>query len=75
VEDFYLFEIVGLRVITEDGEEVGMVEEVMETKANDVYVIRKDDGSELLLPAIESVIRDINFDEEVIVVALPEWDN
>ena len=74
-EEFYLFELVGLRVTTEAGVEVGIVEEVMETKANDVYVIRKDDGSELLLPAIESVILDINFDDEVIVVVLPEWDN
>ena len=73
-DEFYLFELIGMRVVTEDNEFLGTLREVMETKANDVFVIQKDDESpELLLPVIDSVILDIDFEEEVITVTLPEW--
>lgn len=72
--EFYLFELIGMRVNTEDSEFLGTIHEVMETGANDVYVVKKQsDPAELLLPAIESVILDINFDAEEITVKLPEW--
>lgn len=73
-DEFYLFELIGMRVVSEEDEFLGTLREVIETKANDVFVIQKDDESEeLLLPVIDSVILDIDFEEEVITVRLPEW--
>ena len=72
--EFYLYKLIGMRVLTEDSDYLGTIQEVMETGANDVYVVKKQsDSAELLLPAIESVILDINFDTEEVTVKLPEW--
>ena len=52
----YVFEIVGLDVETEAGEHVGRVVDVLSMPANDVYVVDRD-GEEVLLPAIQDLIR------------------
>jgi 16S rRNA processing protein RimM len=57
--EYFLHEIEGLVVQTEDGRELGRVEEVLRTGANDVYVVRGPLG-ELLIPAIEDVVRSID---------------
>jgi 16S rRNA processing protein RimM len=55
----YVFEVVGLRVITEAGQEVGTVREVLRTGSNDVYIVRGGDR-EYLIPAISSVVLSID---------------
>lgn len=56
---YYHFDLIGLRVVTADGGELGTVEEIIETGANDVYVVRGA-GKEVLIPAIKSVVVDID---------------
>ncbi len=51
----YVFEVLGLRVLTEAGEELGTVAEILRTGSNDVYVVRGA-GREYLIPAISSVV-------------------
>ncbi len=51
----YVFEVVGLRVETEQGEVLGTVAEILRTGSNDVYVVRGTRG-EVLIPAIASVV-------------------
>ena len=53
--EYYHHQIVGLSVVSDDGEALGTVTEILETGANDVYVVQGPHG-ELLLPAIKSVI-------------------
>lgn len=55
-------EIIGLTVETTAGQILGRVSRVISTGANDVYFVRRDDGSEVLLPAIRQVIKDIDLD-------------
>lgn len=69
---YYLFEIVGLQVITSDGEPLGTVVDVLQTGANDVYVVRDEAGRELLIPALKSVVLQISPEASRMVVALPE---
>lgn len=52
---YYHFELVGLRVVTTEGRWLGILEEVIETGANDVYVVRGG-GKEVLVPALASVV-------------------
>ncbi len=66
---YYLFEIVGLRVRTVDGRSLGVVAEVMQGPANDVYVVRGD-GGEILIPALREVVRQIDRNAGEMVVAL-----
>ena len=68
---YYFHQLIGLEVVTEEGEALGRLEEVVETGANDVYVVKNDQG-EVLLPAIKSVIRQIDLEAGVMTVHLLE---
>jgi 16S rRNA processing protein RimM len=66
---FYWHQIVGLRVVTTDGEEIGTVADILETGANDVYVV-KGGGQERLIPAIKHVVKSIAPERGEMVVSL-----
>ena len=70
-EEFFHFQLLGLQVRTENGEELGSIREILQTGSNDVYLVEKD-GAELLLPAISQVIRRVDLDEGVMVVKMLE---
>jgi len=67
---FYHWQILGLEVVTEEGELLGKVDQILETGANDVYMVRDEAGGELLIPAIESVILQTNLPQGQILVRL-----
>ena len=69
-DEYYLFEIVGLRVRTEDGRLLGVVTEVARSLAHDVYVVRGGKG-EILVPALKTVVREIDLDRGRMTVELP----
>lgn len=58
--EYYHHQILGMQVITDEGRELGAVVQILETGANDVYIIRPEAGPEILLPAIDDVILEIN---------------
>ena len=64
----YVADLIDLKVVTDEGQVLGYLTEVMETGANDVYVVETEDGKELLLPAIRDCILDVDLDEEVMTV-------
>ena len=64
----YVADLIDLKVVTDDGHVLGYLTEVMETGANDVYVVETEDGKELLLPAIRDCILDVDLEEEVMTV-------
>lgn len=59
-DEYFIADLMGLRVLNEAGEEIGILREVMETGANDVYVIDLKDGRELLLPAIKECVLGVD---------------
>ena len=70
--EYYHFQLIGMKVETESGEHLGQIVEVLETGANDVYVVRGAQG-EVLLPAVDDVILDLDLDlKRMIVRLLPE---
>jgi 16S rRNA processing protein RimM len=66
----YKHELIGLTVMVDDGNKLGVLNEVLETGANDVYVVQKEDGKEILLPAIPDVVLEINMGDRVMKVHL-----
>jgi 16S rRNA processing protein RimM len=77
-DEFYWYQLQGLRVQTEDGRFLGTLEEVFPTGSNDVFVVRKE-GKELLIPATEEVVARVNLEDRVLVIRpleglLPEND-
>lgn len=61
--EHYIPDLIGLKVIREDGSEVGELTDVLFTGANDVYVTRTKEGKDLLIPAIPQCIKDVNVEE------------
>jgi len=70
-DEYYWSDLMGLHVVDENDESLGRIESIFPTGSNDVYVC-KHDGREILLPAVESVIKKIDLVRRVIVVSLPE---
>ena len=68
----YQYELFGFKVVDENGNPLGELVEIIETGANDVYVVRDDSGKEILLPAIPSVILDLDPARRLIRVHLLE---
>ncbi len=67
---FYYFQLEGLRVIDEEKGELGIMAEVIETGANDVYVVRREGRKDLLLPAIPQVIKKIDLEGKTMLIHL-----
>lgn len=69
--EYFHYQLIGLRVITSEGEELGEISEIIETGSNDVYVVSGEKG-ELLVPAIAQVVRNVDLANQVMVVSLLE---
>jgi len=67
-DEYYVADLIDMTCIDEEKNIKGTLTDVMETGANDVYVINLDDGRELLLPAIKECVLDIDFDKEMIKI-------
>ncbi len=67
---YYHGDILGLAVVSSDSENLGQVVDILQTGANDVYVVRDAENHELLLPAIAAVIREIDLASGRLVVDL-----
>ncbi len=57
---YYQHDILGLQVLTLDGEEIGQIVDIIATGSNDVYSVKKPEGSHVLIPAIKDVIKHID---------------
>jgi len=68
---YYWDDIIGLNVYTTDGDLLGKVESIIQTGSNDVYIV-KNEEKEVLIPALESVVLDIDLDQKTMKVQLPE---
>jgi 16S rRNA processing protein RimM len=64
---YYHDQIIGLRAVSTAGEDLGVIEAILPTGSNDVYVAR-DGTRELLIPAIRDVVRDIDLDAGTLTV-------
>ncbi|HEY3345363.1 MAG TPA: ribosome maturation factor RimM [Anaerolineaceae bacterium] len=72
--EYYYHQLIGLQVIDESGAVLGVLEQILETGANDVYVVKPEDGPEVLLPAIESVILSVDLQNRRMTVRPQTWD-
>ncbi len=71
-DEFYFHEIIGCEVVSEDGELIGTVKEILTPGANDVWVVARKGKKDALIPYIASVVKDININEKKIEIDLME---
>lgn len=67
---YYIADLIGLDVYTEDGDFIGRVDDIYNTGSNDIYVIKNDDGTQKVLPGIKDVIKKIDIENRKIIVNL-----
>lgn len=67
-DENFVADLIGLSVVTDEGETLGVMKDVMFTGANDVYVVERENGKELLLPAIKDCILDVDLEAGVMKV-------
>jgi 16S rRNA processing protein RimM len=67
----YLYQLIGLKVVTVEGKLLGVIDDVLDTGANDVYVV-KDGVREILIPAIEEVVKEVSLDRGEVKIKLME---
>jgi 16S rRNA processing protein RimM len=67
---YYHFQVLGMRVWTDEGFDLGTVTEIVATGSNDVYVVRRG-NAEVLIPALSDIINKVDTDKGVIIVTMP----
>lgn len=69
-DEYYIADLLGMSVVLEDGQEFGTLKDVMETGANDVYIIDSAEHGEVLLPAVKECILDVDLEKNVMTIHL-----
>ena len=69
---YYIVDLLECNVVTIDGENLGKMDDIFNTGSNDVYVVKNEEGKQILLPAIKEVIKDVDIPNKKITVKLME---
>ena len=69
---YFIVDLLGMEVYSVDNILLGIVYDIFPTGSNDVYVIKDELGKQILIPALKSVIKNIDFENQKIIVELPE---
>lgn len=67
-DEYFVADLIGSHVVTDEGEAFGTLKDVLATGANDVYVVSRQDGTEALLPAIKDCVKAIDMEQKKITV-------
>jgi len=66
-DTFYIFDIIGMKVETEEGQNLGTIKDIIKTGSNDVYVVAGE-TKQYLIPALKDIVRSIDKDQKVMVI-------
>ncbi len=67
---YYIVDMIGLDVYTDENELLGKLEDIFNTGSNDIYVVKNELGKQILLPAIDEVLKEIDMDNKKVIVHL-----
>lgn len=67
-DEYFIADLIDMEVVTEDGEFFGRMKDVLVTGANDVYIVTREDGTEVLLPAIKQCVKSVDMEQGRITV-------
>ncbi len=69
-DEYFITDLIGLSVVTDEKEEIGILSDVLQTGANDVYVVSQKGQKDILIPAIHECILDVDLKEHTMEVHL-----
>ena len=67
---YYIVDMIGLEVYTDEGEKLGILDDVFNSGSSDIYVVKNELGKQILLPAIEDVVKKIDMEQRKMIVHL-----
>ena len=70
-DEFYLVDLIDMNVVTTEGENIGKITDVFSTSAHDIYVVNEGEN-EIMIPAVDEFVQEVNFEERVVTVKLIE---
>ena len=68
---YFIVDLIGLEVYTDEGKFLGKVDDIYNTGANDIYVVKDELGKQILLPGIKEVIKEVKLDDRIVVHLIP----
>lgn len=68
--EYFIADLIGMQVVSDEGEELGEISDVLQTGANDVYVIQKEKKADILVPAIKDCIINVDLEQNIMTVHL-----
>ena len=68
--EYFIADLIGLKVESDEGEDLGILSDVLQTGANDVYVLSKEGEDDILLPAIKECVKEVDIENGTILVHL-----
>ncbi len=69
-DEYFIADLIGMRAVSDKGEELGEICDVLQTGANDVYVVKKEGSGELLVPAIKDCICSVDIEQRIMIIHL-----
>lgn len=70
-DEFYLVDLIDMNVVTVEGENIGKITDVFSTAAHDIYVVNEGEN-EIMIPAVDEFVQEVNFEKRVVTVKLIE---
>ncbi|WP_329414061.1 ribosome maturation factor RimM [Streptomyces sp. NBC_00704] len=70
-DEYYDHQLMDLDVVTKDGEEVGRITEISHLPSQDLFIVERPDGSEVMIPFVESIVTEIDLEEQRAVIDPP----
>lgn len=70
--EYYYHEIIGCEVHTTDEKYIGKIKEILSPGANDVWVVKQENGKDVLIPYIEQVVKSVNIEQKLVIIEVME---
>ena len=71
-DEYFVHDLIGCLVVSESDEEIGIIIDVVQMTANDIYVVESEDGTELLVPATNEVVKKVDISQKKIIIHVLE---
>lgn len=71
--EFYVADLIGFKVVDTEGKLIGTFKDAENTGSNDYYIVAVPGEKDILIPALKRYVKEINLEEQRIVVEMPEW--
>jgi 16S rRNA processing protein RimM len=71
-DEYFVHDLVGCRVVSENNDEIGIVSDVVQITSNDIYVVKDGNGAEYLVPATKEVVKQVDIGQKLIIIHVLE---